>query len=480
MSIWDFFEHEKNVLTNDIEVEILIIGAGMTGLNTAYFLQDEDICVVDARTIGSGVTKKTTAKITYLQENIYSKIKTLRGLDASLNYLSSQIDAVKEYKKIIESENIDCDFVSTPSFIFASSKKQIKTLDKEYNFLKNEGINIYEANLPINKKVYKSYKVDDTYTFNPLKYLKGIYKILKTKNIKIYENTNIIKVKKEKDKYICFTEENNVIKCNKIIFASGYPYFIKPMYLPLKTCIEKSYILISKVNNYKNFSCINVGKPVYSCRYYKRGEDIYQISLGYSHNISIKQNDKKCFKKVQKEFDLKDKDIIMKYSNTDIMTPDNIPYIGEIKENMFIGCGYNTWGMTNSLLSGKILSDLIKRKSNKYKELFNPKRFNLANIVKLPLTLLSNGYSYITSKLIKNKYWYNKNIKCKNNIGIVIDEEGIEHKIINKCPHMGCGLIYNEEENTWDCPCHSSKFDIDGKCLKGPSKKDLIKIENED
>lgn len=471
MSIWKSFKHDIKELDKNIETDVLIIGGGLTGLMTAYYLKNKNVCIIEKSKLGEGVTKKTTAKITYFQGVVYTKISSLVGKSNAKLYLDSQIKAIKEYKKIIEKENIDCDFTHTPSYVFTNKKSEINKLEKEVKFLKKAGINVESSLLPIDTKHYTSYKVEDAFTFNPLKFLNGIYNILTQNDIPIYENTKATNVKKENGKYI--------VKCNdyeitakKLVFACHYPYFIFPLALPLKSYIEKSYMYISKVKEYKNFSCISSNNPIYSCRFYKDGDDKYQISLGSSHNTAFKQNDEENFLKVKKQFNLKDEDIIMKYSNTDIMTPDYLPFIGKLKENMYIGCGYNTWGMTNSLLAGLIISDLIKCGVNEYIDLFNPKRINLANLVKLPLILFSSIKSYTTSKLIKNKNWYTK-VKVENGIGIYTDEVGIEHKVKTKCPHMGCGLIFNEIEKTWDCPCHSSKFDIDGKCIKGPSNKDI-------
>lgn len=476
MSIWKKEEYLSHTLNKDIEVSTLIIGGGLTGLLTAYYLNDTSSCVVEARTIGSGVTKNTTAKITYLQENIYTRISKISSKENAKLYLNSQKESVNELARIIEKESIECDLTRTPSYIFTTKKRNINKLKEEVYFLKKNNTNIIKSNVPIKHKNYASYKVNDTYTFNPLKFLTGLYNILLSKNINIYENTKILNIRRVKDKYICETE-NHKITAKNIVLATNYPQFLFPLLMPLRVSIEKSHIIISKVLNYKNISCINIEKPTYSCRFYKENSNNYQISLGYSHNISFKQNDNKYFNKVIKEFNLKESDIIDEYSNTDIITSDYMPLIGKIKENMYISTGYNTWGMTNSVLGAKIITDLILNKESVYTKVFNPKRINKSNIIKLPYYIISGLYSYITSKIIKKKSWYKENIKTHYKIGdnksVYIDEKGIEHKVKNKCPHLGCSLVFNETEKCWDCPCHSSRFDIDGNCIKGPSNKDI-------
>ena len=146
--------------------------------------------------------------------------------------------------------------------------------------------------------------------------------------------------------------------------------------------------------------------------------------------------------------------------------------------NFLIGTGYNTWGMTNGSLAGKILADIILKKENKYIELFNPKRkLNKGKIINFPIALCSTAYSFIKSKISKNKSWYSNHVKFENrdgvSVAIYIDENNKEHIVRNICPHLKCSLLFNELEHTWDCPCHGSRFDIDGKCLEGPSNYDI-------
>ena len=75
--------------------------------------------------------------------------------------------------------------------------------------------------------------------------------------------------------------------------------------------------------------------------------------------------------------------------------------------------------------------------------------------------------------MIKNKAFYNDRVfftkKDGQNIAIYIDDEIKKHIVYNKCPHLKCSLIFNEVEKTWDCPCHASRFDLDGNVIEGPS-----------
>ena len=134
-------------------------------------------------------------------------------------------------------------------------------------------------------------------------------------------------------------------------------------------------------------------------------------------------------------------------------------------------------------MGGKILSDIVLEKNNKYIDLFNPKRgINSSNIIKFPVSMVSNMKSFIGSKINKNKSWYSDKVSFEKrngkNIGIYVDDKNKEHVVYNKCPHLGCSLEFNEIEKTWDCPCHGSRFDIDGKCINGPSNYNINYKDN--
>lgn len=162
-------------------------------------------------------TLNTTAKINYLQDKIYIKIKNSTNKEKAITYLKSQLFAIEKLKEIIKNENIDCDLKKVDSYIFANTKNEITDIKEQYYFLKNNGIDIKEKSLPANIKFYKSYYVNDTYIFNPIKYINSLYNVL-DKKIHIYENTKILKVKKENSYYICYTDKYK-IRANKVVFT---------------------------------------------------------------------------------------------------------------------------------------------------------------------------------------------------------------------------------------------------------------------
>ncbi|MDD5888049.1 MAG: FAD-dependent oxidoreductase [bacterium] len=461
-------------LKEDIDVDVLIIGGGMTGINVAYNLLDSglSVCLVEKNLLGSGVTSRTTGKLTYLQGDIF-KIKIYQGLLKTKMYIESQIEAINLAKKIIKKEKIDCDLEKVNSYLVADAR--FERLRKNQRLLESMGIKTFSTkSLPNENKKEKSFYVKDTYVFHPIKYIQKLAKICFDKGISIYENTKIISMTEDSEGYVCYTE-NNRIRTKYVVLATHYPYFFKPFWLIFKAYLEKSYIEAFKVDKSYNFSAISIEKPIFSMRYYSKHNLNYQLYLSQVHNLAIKNNDEANFQKLVNEKNTK---VEYLWSNKDIMTIDSLPFIGKINNKLLIGTGYNTWGMTNGVLAGKILSDIILERENKYIELFNPRRKSNALVVgRAFLVMGSSLYSYMKTKIKKQKAWYSLNVKFATRkgekVGIYIDSEKRKHIVFNKCPHMKCSLVFNEVEKTWDCPCHGSRFDIDGKCIEGPSNYDI-------
>ncbi len=436
-SLWQLEDDDKeNCLDKDIDVDVLIIGGGITGLSTLYFLKDSNlrVALVEASRCYHGVSLYTTGKITYLQELVYQKLVKKYGFDVAKKYLTSQLEAIDLLVKIINEEKIDCDLEKVNSYVVARNKKDLKKVEKEKETLEKMGVKVFKSKWAIG--------VMDTYVFQPIKYLKRIKEIGKKSGKEIYEMTRIKEMVKIEDGYICKTDKNT-IKAKLVVVACHYPFFLKPYLMPVKVRCEKSYITASKSKNL-GYSWIS-SDGNYSARYHHN----YIINLGGSYNIANKLKEKKNFERVIEY--TKNRGLIPSYvwKNDDMISVDGMPYIGKIEKNndsLLMGTAYNTWGMTNGTLAGKLISDMILGKYNKYENLFDPLRVNIwQHSWALMINSLLNIKGFMESKIVGS----------------------------HKCPHMGCSLVYNSVNNTWDCPCHASRFWKDGNLIKGPSKENM-------
>ncbi len=481
ISIWQDTVNNKDkydTLNENIDVDILIIGGGITGCSTFYQFRDDNrsVALVEKNMLGSGASSRSSAKITFLQEDIYTKLTNIFGKDKAYLYYRSQKEALKIVRELIEIENIDCDFKSSKSYLYTIDPLNIKKIEKEKSIVSSfrEKTNTIKR-LPNGMKVEAGFYVNNTYTFHPLKYLKEIVRKSISKNHRVYENTKIIKIEKFEDSFKCYTE-TNIIKAKKIVLALHYPYFLFPYLMPLKCYLEKSFLVCSSVKNSYDFNAINIEKPLKSMRYYND----YLLTVSSSTNLAFASNSKKMVSDLENNTNITNYDYV--WSNYDLITMDHLPLIGFIDDNLIISTGYNTWGNSNGILASTIIKDLIDNKYNIYKELFDPRRaFNKGKLINYPINIYSNLYSFIDSKVNKNKAFYNGNPRFTRidgkNVAIYKDDKGIEHTIYNKCPHLGCSLVFNEVEKTWDCPCHGSRFDLDGKCILGPSNYDISLVD---
>ena len=260
-SIWLNYDEKQNYkpLNHNINVDVLIIGGGITGLSSLYHLSDSNlnIALVEKNELAHGVTARTTGKITYLQDETYNKLTKYHGINVAKEYLNSQYDAINIIKKIIENNNIDCNFEKVKSYIY--SNEDVNKLEETSKILKDLDVTYVPTDeIPTKEKFNKVYYVNDTYVFHPLKYLYNLAKISHQRGTSIYERTTINSINKENGLYICKTKDNYLIKAKYVIIATHYPYFLWPLLMPLKCYLEKSYIGAYRTNKNLKYSSISI------------------------------------------------------------------------------------------------------------------------------------------------------------------------------------------------------------------------------
>ena len=466
---------KREVLNKDIKTNTVIIGAGIAGILTGYMLKQNniDVVLIDADEMLSGNTKNTTAKITSQHDLIYDKLISEFGEEKARQYAKANELAIKKYKEIIQKRNIDCDFEEKSAYIY--SLNEVENLKKEVDAANKVGICaefVEDANLPF--KIKGAVKFNNQAQFNPLKFLKDI-----SKDLLIYENTRALEIKEN----LVVTNRGN-INAENIVVATHYPIMNTPGYYFMRMHQERSYVIALENAQDVNGMYRDFDKNGYSFRNYKDLLLLGGIGQRTGENEKGKSYDK--LRKIARELY---PNSIEKYhwSAQDCMTIDKIPYIGRYSEdtpNVYVATGFNKWGMTTSMVSAMIISDMILGKENDFSEIFSPNRFDFSLSIKnLATDMIETTKNFIAQKIyipssqiehIKNGH---AGIVEHNGekVGVYKDNDGKEFIVSTKCPHLGCQLAWNADELTWDCPCHGSRFDYKGKLIGSPSTKDLEK-----
>lgn len=477
-SIWmkDIKKENKKSSKNLKDTDILIIGGGITGLTSAYFLSNckRRITVIDKGQIGMGISSKTTAKINYLQGTIYQDLEKYYGSKKSKLYLDSQLEAIKIIGDIVGKLDIDCDLEKVDSFLYTNDSKNVEKIDKERDLLKGWDIKVREVNsLPIPEiPILKGIVVSNTYVFHPLKYLSSLKKYLEKKVI-FHEDTLVNEITLEENgKYRIDTNQGSFYS-KVVIVSCHYPFFMKPGFFPFFGYLKREYVQSAKLDYPSNFTAINIDDHLQSVRFYKD----YLIYGSNEQKLAKKFNYEDGDKNSKDEF-LNIFKVSPEYSwmNQDLVMNDQLPWIGRLDKkqpNLYIGTGYQAWGMTNGTIAGKIISDEILGNRSPYSTLFSPLRSMKPGI----LPIFSNGFQYLKAYgktyFDKNPDFYKDNVMITKidgiDCGIYIDPDGEKHVVHNLCPHLKCKLIFNYSEKTWDCPCHGSRFSIDGDVIEGPA-----------
>ncbi|EPB8165739.1 FAD-dependent oxidoreductase [Clostridium perfringens] len=465
---------KREALNKDIKTDVLVIGAGIAGILTAYMLKQKgrDVVLIDAAEIASGNTKNTTAKITSQHDLIYSKLIAEFGEEKARQYAKANELAIKKYKEIIKDKRIECDFEEKPAYVY--SLNEVDVIKEEVEAAKNLGIDaefVQEANLPF--KINGAVKFNNQAQFNPLKFLKGI-----SNELVIYENTRALEIKEN----LVVTSGGN-ITANNIVVATHYPIMNAPGYYFMKMHQERSYVLALENTSEIDGMYIDLNKEGYSFRTYNNLLLLGGISHRTGENEEGGSYDE--LRKVAKELYPKAKEKYC-WSAQDCMTIDGIPYIGRYSSetpNIYVATGFNKWGMTSSMVSAMIISDMILEKENDFSEIFSPRRFDLSlSINNIANDLIETAKNFIAQKVyipsseiehIKNGHGgiieYNG-----EKVGVYKNKEGKEFFVSTKCTHLGCQLSWNSDELTWDCPCHGSRFDYKGRLIGSPATKDLV------
>lgn len=414
-------------LEGDLRTDVLIIGGGLAGLLCARQLTDAGIdCVlIEENRLMSGVSGRTTAKLTSQHGLIYGKLLRKYGQESAKLYWQANEEGVAGIRAL--AERADCDFTSQSNYLYARS--DTRKLEEEMTACERLGIPArWKETLPLPFPVTGAVGFSDQGQFHPMKLAAHI-----AKGLKIYENTKALAFVGNR-----VQTPQGTIAAEKIVVATHFPLLNKHGSYFLKLYQQRSYVIAlenaSPVEG-MYLDCTENGLSI-------RTAGRCLLLGGGGHRTGKPGLGWKLPEGAAKKY-YPNSTVVSRWATQDCMTLDGMPYIGQYSKatpNLYVATGFQKWGMSTSMAAAMILTDLLQGKENPYAQLFSPSRSILHR------QLLLNGVETTVNLLRPTG---------------------------PRCPHLGCALHWNKAEHSWDCACHGSRFDKDGKRLNNPATDDM-------
>ena len=421
-----------------IKKDAIIIGGGMAGILTAYFLQQRgaDVAVLEAVRTGSGQTSHTTAKITWQHGLIYAWLTEKLGISAAREYAQAGRQAAEDYQQIIEREQIDCGFRRLPSYLY--TRDRINNLNEEAQAAQNCGIDCkLQKDVELPFAVTGALCFEEQACFHPLKFLDAL-----SEKLEIYENSPVIEMNGN-----TLTTPEGTAEGGVVILATHFPFVNSPGYYFLRMHQERSYVLA--LEQAQRLEGMYYGiDPELKWSMRCAGDHLLFGGAGHRTGFIPKEDPYIVLREKAQEFWPGCKEA-GSWSAQDCMASRRIPYIGAFSGStpgIYVASGFGKWGMTHSMVSARILANEILGSAKRKKSIFDPGRLNLS--AAFP-AILKNGA-----------------VSAKNLAASWIGARP-------KCSHLGCHLHWNLWENNWECQCHGSQFGESGELEAGPAQTKL-------
>ncbi len=414
-------------LEGDLRTDVLIVGGGMAGLLCARELTRAgvDCVLIEQDRIMGGVSGRTTAKLTAQHGRIYSKLLHRFGPEKARLYYQANADAVTALCQL--AERADCDFQTQSSYLYATDSTE--KLETELAACEQLGIPArWEEKLPLPFPVTGAVGLAGQGQFHPLKLAAYV-----AQGLQIYENTKTLEFLGNRVKTL-----KGTITAEKTVIATHFPMLNKHGSYFLKLYQQRSYVIA--LENAKQpagmyLDCRDNGLSV-------RSAGQWLLLGGGGHRTGKPGEGWHLPEAVAKAY-YPHARVAARWATQDCMSVDGMPYIGQYSARtpgLYVATGFQKWGMSSAMAAAMILNDLLQGRENPYAGLFSPSRSMLHP------QLFCNGVESAVNLLRPTK---------------------------PRCPHLGCALRWNKAERSWDCPCHGSRFDADGRLLNNPATDDL-------
>jgi glycine/D-amino acid oxidase-like deaminating enzyme/nitrite reductase/ring-hydroxylating ferredoxin subunit len=468
----------------DATADAVVIGGGMAGLSAAYELQRDgaDVVVLEGRTIGAGVSGNTTAKLSALHGLAYDSIRSSHDVETARAYAELNQWGIARVRENCEREDIDCDLSERANFVYTQDAGRVSDLRSEAEAAAAAGLPAsFTTDVDLPWDVAGAVRCERQAQFHPVKYLRGLADVLRAGGAAIHESTRATGLSGATVE----TQLGPVVRAAHVIVATQLPFLDRSLFFA-RASVERSYAISLELNGaVPQGMYIRAESPSHTMRPIPWRDGELLLFGGYSHTLGHGDAGEAF---VSLERDARDRfdvvDVHHRWDAHDYMPDDKLPYIGRLTpltESLLTISGGKKWGLAMGAAAGRVLADRVGGRPNEWASTFDPWRTPPPSAAKVWAEHnADSGLQFFAERLKRG----DSAAELAPGEGRVVgdglwqkavhrDYDGRLHAVSARCTHLGCIVKWNQPQQTWDCPCHGSRFGALGEVLNGPASSPL-------
>ena len=490
-------------LTNNVDADVCVVGAGIAGMTTAYLLvrEGKSVVVVDDGHIGGGMTERTTAHLANALDDRFFELERLHGEKGARLAAESHSAAIDLIESITTTEKIDCDFERLDGYLFVPPGESTEILDRELASANRAGLQlerVERAPLPT-FDTGTCLRFPNQAQFHPLKYLIGLALSIERDGGRIFTGTHVEEIKGGSQARIK-TSEGHLVTARAVVVATNTPVN-DLVAIHTKQAPYMTYVIGAQVPRGSVTRALYWDTP--DPYHYVRLQSVngsqaepYDVLIvgGEDHKTGQEDDAEDRYGRLEawtrERFPITER-IEYRWSGQVMEPVDGLAFIGRNPldaDNVYIATGDSGNGMTHGSIAGLLLTDMILGRDNEWATLYDPTRKTLRaayDFAKENLNVVAQFADWATGGDVDSSEEVAPGEgavirRGLTKVAVYRDEQGALHERSAVCTHLGCIVAWNGDEKTWDCPCHGSRFDSFGKVINGPAISDLRRLEHSD
>lgn len=478
--------------TPRLHVDVAVVGGGITGVTSALLLAQagQSVALFEAREVGSGVTSGSTGHLTQVLDTRYEALERQVGVEGARLVAASGAEVIDLIAQLVERLQLDCQFSRVPGYLFTEREEHVDNLERELDAARRAGISVEPCAAPLPFATRLALRFPGQAQLDPLAYLYGLVGELARSGCHVFEHSRVVAID-EGEPCRLHLERGGEVTAGRVVLATHVP--LNRLLLTPRLAQYRSYVLSGPAPTSVPGLFWDTEDPYHYIRRHPVGDSFHWLLGGADHKTGQEPASSDPFLELRAYGAKLGLTALSGYWSAQVVEPaDGLPLIGKnaLSQRVYVATGFSGNGLTLGTLAALILRDACLGQPSRYSRLYAATRIEsvaalrtfIGENVDFPLHLLSDALQPPEARALDEiDRGEGKTIRVGGErLAVYRDWHGTLHAVSPVCTHLGCHVKFNSAEATWDCPCHGSRFDVQGRVLDGPAVRPLRHRELEE